>query len=105
MNERRGFYRPTVREPHYCETCKATSAFEVGRDEQGRKVLVCIGDSRGPNPRPGCGKKLLDTGIRHFGECRDCRKVRRAVRMPDGTYRCAICARNIHAVEDYKCDD
>ena len=92
MEERRGQQGFSTRELHYCDRCKATSAFESQLDDTNRTVLVCVGDQRSPNLRPGCGKVIFDTGVkRYYGDCMACKQVRRAIKMPDGTFRCVVC--------------
>lgn len=91
---------PDSRELHYCNDCRATSAFVVRRDERGQKYLVCCGDERGPKPRPGCGKILHDSEVKRFyGDCMFCRRVQRAAWI-GGEYLCLICGSPIENVEE-----
>ena len=62
MQERRGITKPSCRETHYCARCMATSTFEWQITGTGHRVLVCVGDQRGPKPREGCGKILFCGG-------------------------------------------
>jgi hypothetical protein len=96
MEERRGRDEFHTRELHYCDRCKATSAFEPQLDAAGHPILVCIGDQRSPNPHPGCGKTLATEGIRrYYGDCMTCKCVRRAIKMPDGTFHCVACGEHV----------